>query len=542
MANPTQNSQIVIERLPGIVGFPNQRFNVVIDPGVSFSLYLEDRADSDFNSKASAITATGLPLLASAPGSVTGSGTTNTLPKWTDGPDSVLGDSRITDDGTNVAISTLNFFAGADGVGNDTAINLDDGTESIVLQSGGNVRIGEVAGAGVRVVVNVTGNEIDLFSNVVGISGQIQTPISNTVPAYAFASHADSGFGLNGAATSLLQIINGTTVLSINSAGALSFVDNVRQVFNPGATVAGLNVGALAGDPSTPINGDLWYDSTGNLLRARINGATVSLAVASLVIGSTVITGGVAGRILYETAGNLLGEISGLTSNGSTTLVQTSNAAAAFVSGPNGATNPVFTIINNVASAATGISITGNVAGAGAVLSTTSSGADEALIISPKGSGSIIFNVAAPAFAFVGNHIILSANAPAAATQAAFTGVGGANPVTVSIDGTDNTLITHRALDYQIGGTDVALGRNAAGVAEINSTTSGTFRDLKLRTLIADALVRLKGYTVATLPVGTQGDTAFVTDALAPTFLATVVGGGAVVTPVFYNGTNWIGF
>lgn len=54
--------------------------------------------------------------------------------------------------------------------------------------------------------------------------------------------------------------------------------------------------------------------------------------------------------------------------------------------------------------------------------------------------------------------------------------------------------------------------------------------------------VRLKGYTVATLPAGTTGDTAYVTDALAPTFLATVVGGGAVTTPVFYNGTNWVGY
>lgn len=53
---------------------------------------------------------------------------------------------------------------------------------------------------------------------------------------------------------------------------------------------------------------------------------------------------------------------------------------------------------------------------------------------------------------------------------------------------------------------------------------------------------RLKSYTVATLPVGTQGDIAFVTDALAPTFLAAVVGGGSVVTPVFFNGSSWIGF
>jgi hypothetical protein len=52
----------------------------------------------------------------------------------------------------------------------------------------------------------------------------------------------------------------------------------------------------------------------------------------------------------------------------------------------------------------------------------------------------------------------------------------------------------------------------------------------------------IKNYTVATLPTGARGDIAYVTDALAPTFLATIVGGGAVVTPVFYNGTNWVGF
>lgn len=58
--------------------------------------------------------------------------------------------------------------------------------------------------------------------------------------------------------------------------------------------------------------------------------------------------------------------------------------------------------------------------------------------------------------------------------------------------------------------------------------------------ITAGAPIRLKGYTVATLPAGTQGDTAYVTDAVAPTFLAVVVGGGAVVTPVFYNGSSWV--
>lgn len=51
---------------------------------------------------------------------------------------------------------------------------------------------------------------------------------------------------------------------------------------------------------------------------------------------------------------------------------------------------------------------------------------------------------------------------------------------------------------------------------------------------------RLVSYTVATLPVGGFGWVAYVTDALGPTYLATVVGGGAVRCPVFFNGTNWV--
>lgn len=52
--------------------------------------------------------------------------------------------------------------------------------------------------------------------------------------------------------------------------------------------------------------------------------------------------------------------------------------------------------------------------------------------------------------------------------------------------------------------------------------------------------VRLPGYTVATLPAGTTGMTAYVTDATTPTFMGVVVGGGAVVAKVFFNGVNWI--
>jgi len=58
-------------------------------------------------------------------------------------------------------------------------------------------------------------------------------------------------------------------------------------------------------------------------------------------------------------------------------------------------------------------------------------------------------------------------------------------------------------------------------------------------TLFANDVVN-KNYTVATLPTPTGTAFAVVTDALAPTYMATIVGGGSVVTPVFYNGTNWV--
>lgn len=57
---------------------------------------------------------------------------------------------------------------------------------------------------------------------------------------------------------------------------------------------------------------------------------------------------------------------------------------------------------------------------------------------------------------------------------------------------------------------------------------------------VAIGAVRLKDYTVLTLPIATKGDCAYVTDAVTPSYMTTVVGGGSVTTPVFYNGTNWV--
>jgi hypothetical protein len=59
-------------------------------------------------------------------------------------------------------------------------------------------------------------------------------------------------------------------------------------------------------------------------------------------------------------------------------------------------------------------------------------------------------------------------------------------------------------------------------------------------TLDVAGTIRTSGYTVATLPAGTIGMMTYVTDALSPTYLGTLTGGGAVKCPVFYNGTAWV--
>lgn len=57
---------------------------------------------------------------------------------------------------------------------------------------------------------------------------------------------------------------------------------------------------------------------------------------------------------------------------------------------------------------------------------------------------------------------------------------------------------------------------------------------------ISATTIKTGGYTVATLPAGTTGERAYVTDATAPTFGGTLTGGGSLVIPVIKNATAWI--
>jgi hypothetical protein len=89
---------------------------------------------------------------------------------------------------------------------------------------------------------------------------------------------------------------------------------------------------------------------------------------------------------------------------------------------------------------------------------------------------------------------------------------------------------------------DTGISKNSSGLAEVNNGTAGTFRDLKLRTLIATQGVQLTAATVATLPSAASNTYtgAAVSDASSPAVGSTVSGGGSAKAIVRSNGTNWI--
>lgn len=108
-----------------------------------------------------------------------------------------------------------------------------------------------------------------------------------------------------------------------------------------------------------------------------------------------------------------------------------------------------------------------------------------------------------------------------------------------------------------VGNEDILLGGNSNIKIGADGKTyfpfaygAGTVSGVKLmavdnstRQLVSiDPALLLTGYTVATLPAGTIGMTAYVTDATTPTYLGALTGGGAIKTPVFHNGISWVSY
>ena len=106
---------------------------------------------------------------------------------------------------------------------------------------------------------------------------------------------------------------------------------------------------------------------------------------------------------------------------------------------------------------------------------------------------------------------------------------------------------TVQAAGLIIGGGNLYTCTTGTGLAGCNGSISFTMNHPSTpgwtsNTNIAATFYKTTVYTVATLPTTgvSSGTYATVSDALAPAYLGVLVGGGSVVCPVFYNGTNWV--
>lgn len=321
-----------------------------------------------------------------------------------------------------------------------------------------------------------------------GLSGSVAT--STTTPAITLDIS-----GLNAT-----KIADGTVTSSefqfINSltSNAQTQIDSKQPLDSDLTTIAGLT-------PTTnnfmAASGSAWASLTPTQATALLNamvgdsgsGGTKGLVPAPAAgdiakclsgagtyvacSGGSGSPGGSTTQVQYNNAG-AFGGISGLTTNGSTTLVQTSNSATAFSSGPNGATNPVFQLVNNTASQATGVQITGGTAASGAVVvAAISSGAADLYLRPTNGTGIRASNNASgysqisgdSATMFVGSNstLMLFTSGVSWLTDNA----GKFRAVSGGMYG-----FSSAASDASSAGTDANVSREAAGVIQAGTTTN----------------------------------------------------------------------
>lgn len=176
------------------------------------------------------------------------------------------------------AVNTWSPMFASSGAGVTTGVTLT--ADLPVIGAGGSaVAIGTKTGTGTTFVTNTSPT---LVTPTLGaalatsINGLIITSTTGTLTITAAKTLSVSNtLTFTGTDASSVAFGTGGTVAYVGVAN--SWADGVKQTFNPDATNAGLNVGSHTADPSTPANGDIWYNSTGNALKARINGGTVDL-------------------------------------------------------------------------------------------------------------------------------------------------------------------------------------------------------------------------------------------------------------------------
>lgn len=119
------------------------------------------------------------------------------------------------------------------------------------------------------VISDETGSGLLVF----GTSPTIVTP---TIASFTNATHDHEDAAGGGTLLSTAALSDTADIAYLNTAN--TYVAGTRQDFlGLLAGTSGLNVGAIAGNPTTQVDGDVWYNSTSNTLFGRVNGVDINL-------------------------------------------------------------------------------------------------------------------------------------------------------------------------------------------------------------------------------------------------------------------------
>lgn len=170
-----------------------------------------------------------------------------------------------------------------------------------------------------------------------------------------------------------------------------------------------------------------------------------------------------------------------------------------------------------------GVQILPSNAGAGVGVNAIGSDTNIGINIVPKGTGTVaITRLSVPQTATFNSGITV--------------GVEGSAVGSVAFKNTTSGTISLQPTTGALGNVVATLPANTGTIAETNLAQTWT----AVQTF--DAPVKLKSYTVASLPTcnaGAEGSMTYVTDATAPTYNGALTGGGAVKVPVFCDGVSW---
>ena len=204
------------------------------------------------------------------------------------------------------------------------------------------------------VATNVTGTASGLTAGNVTTNANLTGPVTSVGNATTIAASSVTNAMLAGSidlTTKVTGILpSGNLPATVVYTGqANTYNTGMKQTFSGNATNAGINFSGISSDPSALSNGDVWHNTTSNILKYRINGTTRSVAnldeaqtFTNKSISGSQITSAVAN---VTTNANLTGPV---TSTGNATAIANGAITNVMLAGSIAASKLIATDITTV--------------------------------------------------------------------------------------------------------------------------------------------------------------------------------------------------